>query len=132
MIFESYFWPTFAEVIGYFTRLCFQLCSILKDIYKKQFNGMINVEIRLEMEHWIHQSQTSDEKEFLISFLKLKPKFSKLGIIEAETFPSIRWKQMNLNKLKNQNIKKFELQSSELKKRIKKSEPKLANLAYTV
>lgn len=100
----------------------------IKDIYEKQFDGMTNVEISLEtlyearnkLIHWIHQSLTSDEKEFLISFVESRPEFSKLGINKAETFPSILWKQMNLNKLKSQNIKKFELQSSELKKKFEK------------
>lgn len=100
----------------------------IKDIYEKQFNGMTSIEIALEtlyearnrLIQWIHQSLTSDEKEFLISFVELKPEFSKLGINKAANFPSIRWKQLNLNKLKNQNLKKFELQSLELKKRFEK------------
>ena len=100
----------------------------IEDIYEKQFDGMTNFEISVEtlykarnkLIQWIHQSLVSDEKEFLISFVELKPQFSKLGINGAETFPSIRWKQMNLNKLKDQNLKKFELQSSELKKRFEK------------
>jgi len=100
----------------------------IKNIHQKQFEGMTHDEVSLETLYeardklikWIHQSLTHEEKEFLISFVELKPVFSKLGIAKAESFPSIHWKLINLEKLKKQNSKKFNLQSSELRKQLDK------------
>jgi predicted nucleotidyltransferase component of viral defense system len=97
-------------------------------IYKKQFAGMTHFEVPLQdlygardkLLSWVHHSLTAEEKEFLISFVEMSPDFLKLGISGAENFPSILWKQANLKKLKEQNPKKFILQSTELKKRFKR------------
>ena len=100
----------------------------IKAIYERQFAGMTNVEVSLKtlyeardkLIRWIHQTLTDDEKEFLISFVELRPEFSKLGVVNAEKFPSILWKQMNLGRLKDSNPKKFALQSKDLMRRLEK------------
>ena len=97
-------------------------------LFDSHFQGMANQEADLkslykardELISWIHKTLTDDEKDFLISFVEMNPDFSKLGIAGAEKFPSILWKQMNLQKLKTTNPKKFELQSTELKKKFQK------------
>lgn len=97
----------------------------IKAVFEKEFAGMTVDPVSLEqlerardrLTAWIYKTITDKEKEFLLSFVEANPDFSKLGIKGAESFPSITWKQMNLESLKKKDAKKFSLQSSELKKR---------------
>ena len=75
---------------------------------------------RDQLIEWIHNSLTHDEKEFLISFIELRADYSKLSISGAEKFPSVMWKKMNLELLREKNPNKFKLQATELKSRFEK------------
>lgn len=61
----------------------------------------------------IQGSLTQEDKEFLIGFKGLRPDWS---IYPYEQYPSIRWKLVNLQKLKDKNPDKYNEQLSRLEK----------------
>jgi predicted nucleotidyltransferase component of viral defense system len=84
-----------------------------------QFEGMTNEpfdysdfeKTRETLLERIHQSLTSKDKEFLISFQSLQPDWT---IYDFERFPSVQWKLQNLQQLKDSNLDKYEGQLKSL------------------
>ncbi len=79
----------------------------ITDIYHGEFANMAEIEVPLEelkavREELIKQiasSFTKDEKNFLLSFKKLKPDWNLLGIEGVKDLPAVKWKLINLNKM---------------------------------
>ncbi|WP_343554976.1 nucleotidyl transferase AbiEii/AbiGii toxin family protein [Sphingobacterium sp.] len=85
-----------------------------------QFDGMTDVQFTYEeyestrekLIKEILKSLTNTDIEFLISFKSLTPDWS---IYPYGEYPSIKWKLLNLNKLKDKNLKKYNEQVDRLK-----------------
>lgn len=81
-------------------------------IFDSQFSGMTNEEftyeefekIRKELVSMIQKSLTDSEKEFLLSFVSGNPNWKDF---DYSRYPAIKWKQLNINKLKQENSSKF-------------------------
>ncbi|MBP7554905.1 MAG: nucleotidyl transferase AbiEii/AbiGii toxin family protein [Chitinophagaceae bacterium] len=82
----------------------------LKEVYENEFVQMTAHKITLEelietrkrLVEIIHETMTSEEKQFLLSFKSLKPDWTLLGLENVEAIsqlPSVRWKIINLEKL---------------------------------
>lgn len=90
---------------------------------QNQFEGMTSEAfsyeeyelVRERMVRTIHSSITKEDKEFLLSFKKLTPNWS---LYDFEHFPAIKWKLQNLQKLKDNNPDKHQLQFEDLKKKL--------------
>jgi hypothetical protein len=50
---------------------------------------------------------TEEDKHFLISFEQGNPKWKESDYEEFADYPSVKWKLLNLNKLKQNNPKKL-------------------------
>jgi predicted nucleotidyltransferase component of viral defense system len=81
-------------------------------IFDSQFSGMTNEEftyeefekIRSELVPLIPKSLTDNEKEFLLSFVSGNPNWKDF---DYSKYPAIKWKQLNINKLRAENPIKF-------------------------
>ena len=78
-----------------------------KDIaaeYEKNFDGMTDVEVRLEelytaraqLVEILISGMPQEHREFLVSFKKGEPDWTKLGVEGAAELPAVRYKQGNL------------------------------------
>lgn len=94
-----------------------------KTTLTNQFEGMTNEpfeyadfeQAREALIERIHQSLTSKDKEFLISFQSLQPNWTVYGF---ERFPSVQWKLQNLQQLKDSNPDKYEGQLDSLGRKL--------------
>lgn len=85
-----------------------------------QFDGMTDVPFTYEdyestkekLIKEVQSSLTNADIDFLIGFKSLSPDWS---IYPYEQYPSIRWKQLNLQKLKDRNPEKYDEQVNRLK-----------------
>ena len=81
-------------------------------IFNSQFSGMTDEEFtyeefektREELILLIQKSLTQNDKEFLLSFLSGNPYWKDF---DYSKYPAIKWKQLNINKLKQDNPTKF-------------------------
>ena len=81
-------------------------------IFDSQFLGMTNEEftyeefekIRKELVLLIQKTLTDSEKEFLLSFASGNPNWKNF---DYSKYPAIKWKQLNINKLEQNNPIKF-------------------------
>jgi len=81
-------------------------------IFDSQFSGMTNEEftyeefekIRKRLATLIQESLTDSDKEFLLSFVSGNPDWKDF---DYSKYPAIKWKQLNINKLKQDNPIKF-------------------------
>ncbi len=88
-----------------------------------QFKGMTSEkftyeeyeQVREKLVKTIHQSITSADKAFLLSFKNLAPDWS---IYNFERFPAVAWKIQNLQKLKDNNPAKHQQQFENLAKKL--------------
>jgi predicted nucleotidyltransferase component of viral defense system len=82
----------------------------IRGIYETEFVSMARTDVPVEeleavrerMIDVIHQSLTSEEKQFLLSFKNKQPDWQLLGTANADELaqlPSVRWKLINLQKL---------------------------------
>jgi len=61
----------------------------------------------------VYKSLTDNDKEFLINFINGEPTWNKT---DYSQFPAIRWKLLNIKKLKSNNPKKFQEQVDSLRR----------------
>ncbi|PKP11586.1 MAG: nucleotidyl transferase AbiEii/AbiGii toxin family protein [Bacteroidetes bacterium HGW-Bacteroidetes-4] len=103
------------------------LSPILKDqksAFDNQFAGMTSVEFtydayektRATLIDTIQQRLTDDEKKFLLSFEMGEPDWKLFPHPVLKDLPAIKWKLLNIQKLKKDNLKKHEQMVSDLKK----------------
>jgi len=79
-----------------------------KVIFESQFSGMTNEKftyeefekIRKEFVLLVSNSLTDNEKDFLLSFVSGNPNWKDF---DYSKYPAIKWKQLNINKLKQEN-----------------------------
>ena len=83
-----------------------------KAAFEDQFSGMTSESFNYEdyeatrkrLHRELLKSIDVQDKQFLISFIKLEPDWSTYNF---ERFPSIQWKIQNLNHLQENNLRKY-------------------------
>lgn len=68
---------------------------------------------RVKLVKTINESLTTEDKNLLLAFSKGEPDWTK---VDYSSFPAIRWKQLNINKLKENNINKHKEQIEKLER----------------
>lgn len=94
----------------------------LDEIFNSDFVGMTAAEIPLqrliEIRQHIRQELpnvlTNAHRHFLLSFVRAEPDWSLMPFDHLKDLPAIRWKLLNLKKLRTTNKARFELQATEL------------------
>jgi predicted nucleotidyltransferase component of viral defense system len=92
--------------------------------YERTFKGMTAEPVELSelvaarerLIREIQQGLDSDERKFLMSFVRNQPDWSLLGISHLAELPGIRWKLHNLGQLSNLSPKKFVTQAEVLER----------------
>ena len=82
---------------------------------ENQFKGMTDVPFlyedyettRKELIKGIYNGLTNEDKVFILSFEQGKPEWSICCAGDLSTYPSVKWKQQNILKLKETNLEKF-------------------------
>lgn len=95
-----------------------------KTAFENQFEGMTSEDFsyedyektRLELIEVVNMELTQDDKAFLLNFKNLTPDWS---IYPFSEFPGVKWKQLNLNNLKNNNPEKHNQLFDKLKEVLK-------------
>ena len=90
-------------------------------IFENQFNGMTDYSFgeddykatREQLIRMINESFTTEDKDFLLSFAKGEPDWT---IVDYSKYPAIRWKLLNINKLKESNPLKYAEQVNAVKR----------------
>ena len=86
----------------------------LRDIFQKEFIGMTIkpvsletlVEVRERLIYEIQEALTEGERRFLVSVKQLEPDWDLLGIENVEHLPGVKWKLINLAKMKKDKHKR--------------------------
>ena len=94
------------------------------DLFSEEFVGMVreptSPEVLSEVGQCLHtdiQSRLSgDVAKFLLSLHDAEPDFSLIGLPDALVLPAVRWKIVNLEKLKSVDAKKHAEQRQELER----------------
>ena len=81
-------------------------------VFESQFNGMTDNpfgydEYQVAREQFIkmiNESLTTEDKEFLLAFSKGEPDWTKM---DYSKYPAVRWKLLNINKLRGSNPAKY-------------------------
>jgi predicted nucleotidyltransferase component of viral defense system len=89
-------------------------------VFESQFQGMTDdtfgddeyQETRKQLIRMINESLTDEDKEFLLAFSKGKPDWTK---VDYSKYPAIRWKLLNIKKLRDSNPQKHREQVEMLK-----------------
>ena len=84
--------------------------------FENQFSGMADVPFsyddfestREELVRTIHSELTDSDRMFLLSFKKAEPRWDCLHVNIVQHLPAVKWKLMNLEKLKIENVKKYQ------------------------
>lgn len=92
-------------------------------VMETQFMGMTDTPFsyqdyeitRLELIHGIQELFSESEKDFLISFESGTPHWDLISSPSFETYPSVEWKLLNINKLKENDPEGFTKQIAKLK-----------------
>lgn len=87
-----------------------------REAMEKQFDGMTTIpfpyeeyeSIRNRLVEYINSNLTEKDKRFLISFEAGEPDWDNSDYSAFKEFPSIKWKLLNIDKLKNTNLSKQE------------------------
>lgn len=94
-----------------------------REAMEKQFVGMTDVEFSYEQFEQtrsklisdVGSMMTSSDKQFLISFESGEPDWSSTQYSSFRCYPSVQWKLLNLQKLKQQNPQKLQLEVEKLR-----------------
>jgi len=93
-----------------------------RETFETQFAGMsaetFNYKAfevtRVQLVTRIHELLTDGDKQFLLSFKGGEPEWDLYPLDGLERMPAVQWKLLNINKLKNNNSKKYTEQLSAL------------------
>ena len=91
----------------------------VRSAFENQFEGMSEVEFsyndykatRLQLITTVNNSLSKEDKDFLLSLNRLTPDWS---IYNYQSFPSVKWKLLNLEKFRNDIPLAYEHQLSKL------------------
>ena len=80
----------------------------IKQLYENEFVGMADkdiklddlIDVRFELVKIVNSSISDKEKEFLITFKGGEPEWNLLGLEDIKELPSIKWKLLNIKKMK--------------------------------
>lgn len=83
----------------------------LKDISETYQNEFVNMaemvvsqveleQVRVRLIRQLNDSLTGDEKAFLLSFKRCEPNWELLGLMGIEGLPAVKWKMLNLQRMK--------------------------------
>jgi hypothetical protein len=105
----------------------FPKCLPLAATFLSEFQGMTRDEIsliRLEQaqEALIHELPwrlTAGHREFLLSLVRAEPVWDLMPFENLRALPALKWKLLNLQKLRTSNAKRFAEQHSELQERFR-------------
>ena len=94
----------------------------LAEIFSSDFVGMTATDIPLQqlietrqhIRQELPKALTDAHRRFLLSFVRAEPDWSMMPFDHLKNLPAIRWKLLNLEKLRAGNKSRFELQTSEL------------------
>jgi len=83
---------------------------------ENQFSGMTDLpfsyedyeQTRQQLGVFVNSNLTKSDREFLISFEKGSPAWQNSEYEKLKDFPSVQWKQLNINKLKEINFEKYQ------------------------
>ena len=97
----------------------------LESSFEQEFSGMtahpVSIaeleEVQQIVRHDLPHQLDEAERSFLMSLVNIVPNWSLLGIQHLPEMPAIRWKLMNLERLRRENPDKFYNQSIELNDR---------------
>lgn len=86
----------------------------LKDLYAKEFQGMTTetvtleklIEIQKELPKIMLKNLRDEDKDFLISFKRLEPKWDLLPLQHLKDLPGVRWKLLNIKRMSDHKHKK--------------------------
>jgi hypothetical protein len=93
-------------------------------IYEEQFVGMTERPVsvaeleqtRADLRDALGSHLQDRHKRFLMGLVRLEPDWDLMPFPHLRELPALKWKLLNLEKLKRKNPKRFELQSTELAK----------------
>ena len=94
----------------------------ITNLYEEQFVGMTThpvslaelQEARSNLRSALLTNLQDRHKQFLLGLVRLEPDWSLMPFPHLRELPALKWKILNLEKLRRTNPKKFELQSTEL------------------
>ncbi len=94
----------------------------LEAIFNTDFVGMTATEVPLQhlvdtrqrIRQELPKALTDRHRRFLLSFVRAEPDWTLMPFGHLKELPAIRWKLLNLEKLRTSNKARFELQASEL------------------
>lgn len=69
---------------------------------------------RQQLHHYVLDGFSSNDKSFLISFEQGEPDWSLCAAGDLSRYPSVQWKLLNLNKLKQTNPIKLQTEADKL------------------
>ena len=92
--------------------------------YEQAFVGMTSEAVplgeledaRQSLRKQVLKGLKDHHKHFLLGLVRLEPDWSLMPFGHLQELPALKWKMQNLAKLRRSNPKKFELQSTELKR----------------
>lgn len=96
--------------------------SALDEPFAREFIGMTTIPITLDELAATRDQLIADirsrlddtTRQFLLSLHEGEPDFAAIGLPQAQALPAVRWKLLNLNKLKDENPAKHDAQRAEL------------------
>ena len=94
-----------------------------REAMANQFDGMTDIafsyaefeQTRLQLIQDVKALLTDEDKQLLIDFESANPNWDKYEFAYFKDFPSVRWKLLNLQKLKRENPKKLQENVEKLK-----------------
>lgn len=93
-------------------------------MYEQQFEGMTSEpvplaeleEARQGLRQRLREELQDRHRHFLLGLVRLEPDWSLMPFAHLQELPALKWKMQNLAKLRRSNPKKFEFQSTELRR----------------
>ncbi|MFM8346621.1 MAG: nucleotidyl transferase AbiEii/AbiGii toxin family protein [Bacteroidota bacterium] len=103
----------------------------LQSVFETQFRGMTEIgffykdyeRTRLQLIMEIEARMTSEIKHFLLRFLDGNPDWNLFPLQGIGDLPAIRWKQLNINKLKIADPRKHTMQFEALRRKLEEAPP---------
>jgi len=100
-----------------------------REALDNQFAGMTAIpfsyedyeKTRLSLIKYVNNNLTDSDKQFLISFEEGTPKWDITDYSKFKDYPSVLWKLLNINKLKEINLQKHKQETEKLRGYFKQS-----------